>query len=272
MKKRDEIRRILVEELGFTDLEAYRKWIDTERPRLKVDEKLVARLSPDNVDCRDFWGVCDELFHIDPVCNVAVRPSVGQLPYSIETRMDANRMNLRFAQSFGITDFLLENAEERLKLFEIGPGFGSLMHFVETHTNFEYTAVDAVPRMNGVHQTTAEGLIPDALLASSAGAYSYVIASNVFQHFSSKQRARYYEHARALLQRGGLFIFNLCVDTGKATYLRDAKGNAWCDHYGQFTAVPKADLYAQLGALFGVLYVTQRYDGIFNFVCQKQTD
>ena len=272
MKQREEIRRILVEVLGFTDLEAYRKWIDTERPRLKVDEKLIARLSPDHVDCRDFWGVCDELFQIDPVCNVAVRPSVGQLPYSVETRMDANRMNLRFAQSFGITDFLLENAEERLKVFEIGPGFGSLMHFVETRTNFEYAAVDAVPRVSGVHQTTAEGLIPDDLLARSAGAYSYVIASNVFQHFSSRQRARYYEHARTLLQRGGLFIFNLCVDTGKATYLRDARGNAWCDHYGQFTAVPKADIYTQLGSLFGVLYVTQRYDGIFNFVCQKQTD
>ncbi|HEX3776142.1 MAG TPA: class I SAM-dependent methyltransferase [Polyangiaceae bacterium] len=270
MKKRDEIRRILVEEFGFRDLDAYKKWIDEQRPKLVVDQKLIERLSPDEVDCRDFWSVCDELFALDPVCNLAVRPSVGKLPFSVETRMDANRLNLRFAKSFGITDLLQENAHERLKMLEIGPGYGSLMNFVETHTNFQYTGVDAVPRVSGVIQTTAEGLIPDELLQSQADSYSYVVSSNVFQHFSAKQRERYYEHARRLLVRGGLFIFNLCVDTGKATYLRDAAGNAWCDHYGQFTAIPKANIYAELGAIFGVLYVTQRYDSVFNFVCQKR--
>jgi hypothetical protein len=117
--------------------------------------------------------------------------------------------------------------------------------------------------------TTAEGLIPEDLIKRDAASFSYVVSSNVFQHLSGKQRKRYYEDVRALLVRGGLFIFNMYVDTGKTGYLRDSAGNAWCDHYGQFTAVPKADVYAELGALFGVLYVTQRYDGVFNFVCQK---
>jgi len=270
VKHSDEIRQILVEDFGFADLNAYRRWVDGERSRLVPTPELIEKLSPDRVDCRDFWRVCDELFSLDPVCNVAVDPSIGRLPHAIETRADANRMNLRFAKSFGITDFLEENAQKRLKVFEIGTGYGSIMNFIETHTNHEYTGVDVVPRVPGVLETTAEGLIPEALVQREAGLHSYVISSNVFQHLSTRQRAQYYEDARKLLVRGGLFIFNLCVDTGKPGSLRDASGNAWCDHYGQFTAIPKADIYAELGALFGVLYVTQRYDGVFNFVCQKR--
>jgi Methyltransferase domain len=270
MKQYDEIRRILVDDFGFSDLAAYRRWVEGDRAKLVPTNELIARLSPDVVDCRDFWRVCDELFTLDPVCNLAVSPSVGRLPYAIETRADANRMNLRFAKSFGITDFLEENAQGRLKVFEIGTGYGSIMNFVETHTNHEYTGVDVVARVAGVTEATAQGLIPEELLKREAGLQSYVVSSNVFQHMSSKQRERYYEDARTLLKRGGLFIFNLCVDTGKPGYLRDAAGDAWCDHYGQFTAIPKSDIYAQLGAMFGVLYVTQRYDGVFNFVCQKR--
>ncbi len=270
MKRYDEIRRELVEGFGFTDLNAYRRWIEHDRRQLKLNAELIARLSPDHVDCRDFWRVCDELFQLDPVCNSAVNPSVGRLPYAVENRMDANRLNLRLARAFGITDYLEENAQQRLKVLEVGPGYGSLMNFIETHTNHEYTGVDVAPRMPGIVQATAEGLIPEELLRQGIGSYSYVISTNVFQHLSGKQRKRYYEDARSLLARGGLFIFNLCVDTGKAGYLRDSAGNAWCDHYGQFTPIPKTDIYSELGALFGVLYVTQRYDGVFNFVCQKQ--
>jgi hypothetical protein len=270
MKQYQEIRRILVEDFGFSDLAAYRQWVESKRSALVPTSEMIGRLSPDAVDCRDFWRVCDELFTIDPVCNVAVSPSVGRMPYAVETRADANRMNLRFAKSFGITDFLEENPRDRLKVFEIGTGYGSLMNFIETHTNHEYTGVDVVARVPGVVQATAEGLIPEDLIQRDAGLYSYVVSSNVFQHLSSKQRKRYYDDARTLLMRGGLFIFNLCVDTGKPGYLRDASGNAWCDHYGQFTAIPRSDIYAQLGEMFGVLYVTQRYDGVFNFVCQKR--
>jgi hypothetical protein len=270
MKRYQEIRRELVDGFGFTDLTAYKRWVENERAKLVLTSEVIERLSPDNVDCREFWRVCDELFALDPVCNLTVEPSVGTLPFAVETRRDANRMNLRFAKSFGITSFLEENAQARLKVLEIGPGYGSLMNFVETHTNHEYTGVDVMPRVPGVVEATAEGLIPEDLLQRDAGLFSYVVSSNVFQHLSSRQRSRYYADARTLLTRGGLFIFNLCVDTGKVGYLRDAAGNAWCDHYGQFTAIPKADVYAELAALFGVLYVTQRYDGVFNFVCQKR--
>ena len=222
MKQYEEIRRALVQGFGFTDLAAYKRWVERDPLSLVLTSELIERLSPDNVDCRDFWRVCDELFALDPVCNVAVNPSVGRLPYAVETRMDANRINLRFAKSFGITNFLEENAQGRLKVLEIGPGYGSIMNFVETHTNHEYTGVDVLPRIPGIIQATAEGLIPEELLKRDAASFSYVVSSNVFQHLSSKQRKRYYEDARALLVRGGLFIFNMCVDKTKAGYLRDA--------------------------------------------------
>jgi len=110
MNQYQEIRRTLVEDFGFTDLDAYRRWIERDRPKLMLNAKLIERLSPDQVDCRDFWRACDDLFGPDPVSNLAVNPTVGRLPYAVESRRDANRMNLRFAKSFGITHSRRERA------------------------------------------------------------------------------------------------------------------------------------------------------------------
>jgi hypothetical protein len=272
MKTYDEIKRVLVEELGFRDLEAYGKWVKEVRPTLSLTPSRLEKLSPDVVDCRDFWKVCQELFGSDPVSNIVIAPEVGSLPYPIETTMDANRMNLRLARSLGITAFLEENAHRRLKTLEIGPGYGALRSFIETHTAHIYTGVDVFPRIPGVMQTTADGVLPASFVEEESGEYSYVVSSNVFQHLSARQRTKYIEDANALLHVDGLFIFNLLVDTAKTPrHSRDKQGNAWADHYGQYTPIPKGGvLYEQLARSFDILYVTQRYDGLFNFVCQKQ--
>jgi hypothetical protein len=272
MKTYDEIKRVLVDDLGFRDLEAYAKWIKEVRPTLSLTPSRLEKLSPDVVDCRDFWRVCEDLFGSDPVGNAVISPEVGRLPYPIETPMDANRMNLRLARSLGITTFLEENAHRRLKTLEIGPGYGGLKSFIETQTHHIYTGVDAFPRIPGVIQTTADGVLPPELVEEESADYSYVVSSNVFQHLSARQRAKYVEDAHALLHTDGLFIFNLLVDTGQSSrHLRDKHGNAWADHYGQYTPIPKGGaLYDQLAQHFDILYVTQRYDGLFNFVCQKR--
>src|ERR1700722_10394034 len=98
MKDYREIRRIIVDELGFCDLAAYAKWIEQVRPTTRPTPEAIARLSPDAVDCRAFWRVCDDLFGSDPICNIALAPEVGRLPYAVDTPMDANRMNLRLAK------------------------------------------------------------------------------------------------------------------------------------------------------------------------------
>jgi hypothetical protein len=272
MKGYREIKRIVSEELGFCDLPAYQRWATEVRPTTHPTPEAIARLSPDVVDCRAFWKVCDDLFGSDPVCNVALAPEVGRLPYPIETLMDVNRMNLRLAKSFGFTAFLEENANARLQVLEIGPGYGSLKNFIETHTNHLYTGVDTVPRVEGVVETTQEGWLPRDLVAQKKGAFSYVVSTNVFQHLSAKQRARYIEDARALLHEGGILLFNLTVDTGKLpAHARDAEGNAWAMHYGQYTPIPKgAAAYDLVSEGWRILYVTQRYDGLFNFACQRQ--
>jgi hypothetical protein len=272
MKTFDEIKRILVDELGFRDLAAYTKWIEEVRPNIQPTPSRVEKLSPDNVDCRDFWKACDELFGTDPVCNVAVMPAVGRLPYAVETRMDANRLNLRLAKSLGITSFLDETAHQRLKTLEIGPGYGSLKDYIETNTNHVYAGVDVVPRIPGVIETTPEGFLPKEFVEEERDTFSYVVSSNVFQHLSAKQRAKYVEDAATLLHQGGLFIFNLLVDTGKMpAHTRDRNGTAWSDHYGQYTPIPKPGaLYDLLATTYDILYVTQRYDGLFNFTCQKR--
>jgi hypothetical protein len=266
-----EIKRVFTDELGFVDLAAYRRWVETRRAEVVITPELVDRLSPDHVDCRAFWRVCEELFGSDPVCNQVLAPAVGVLPHGVGSDMDANRLNLRLAKSFAITAFLDENAHERLKTLEIGPGFGSLKHYIETHTNHLYTGVDVHPRFPGLIETTIDGLIPESLVAGERHQYAYVISSNVFQHLSARQRSRYYSDAHSLLQAGGLFIFNLHVDTGKlGAHPRDAEGRAWCDHYGQYTLIPKSDLFDELAPMFEVLYLTQRYDGVFNLVCRNR--
>ena len=272
MKGYQEIRRILVEDLGFHDLAAYKRWISEVRPTIQPTPESIAQLSPDVVDCRAFWKVCEDLFGSDPVCNVALPPEVGKLPYAIETPMDANRVNLRLAKSFGITAFLEENAHARLKVLEIGTGYGSLKNFIETHTNHVYMGIDAVPRVASVIETTPDGLIPRDLVAREQGAFSYVVSTNVFQHFSAKQRTNYIADAHTLLRAGGLLLFNLTVDTGKLPpYMRDMSGNAWAVHYGQHTPIPKGSAaYDLMAPAFDILYVTQRYDGLFNFVCQRR--
>lgn len=272
LKNRKEIRHILVDELGFRDLEAYRRWVQEVRTTISITPSLIEKLSPDVVDCRAFWRVCDELFGSDPICNVAVDPSVGKLPYEINTQIDANRMNLRLAKSVGITAFLEENANARLSVLEIGPGYGSLKNFIESHTNHVYMGVDVVPRIPGVLEATVDGLLPRELIEQYRASLSYVVATNVFQHFSARQHTQYVEDAHALLQDGGLFIFNLTIDTGKLpAYMRDQDGSAWAVHYGQYTPIPTASsVYAELARTFDILYVTQRYDGLFNFICQKR--
>jgi SAM-dependent methyltransferase len=272
MKGYDEIKRILVDEFGFSDLAAYRKWISEARSTVLITPERIQALSPDLVDCRAFWRACEELFGFDPVANVAISPTVGKLPYAVENAMDANRLNLRLAKSLGITAFLDEFADERVRTLEIGAGFGSLKNYIETNTRHVYTGVDVFPRVPGVVETTASGFIPDAVMNEGRDRFSYVVSSNVFQHLSARQRARYFDDAFALLHTGGIFLFNLSMDTGQTvTTVRDAAGVAWCDHYGQYTLIPKPqDLQRELTKRFFVLYATQRYDGVFNFVCQKR--
>jgi hypothetical protein len=266
-----DIKRILVEEYGFRDLQTYKKWIEAVRPTTSPTPERIERLSPDAIDCRAFWRVCGELFGTDPVCNVSVVPEVGRLPHPVETPMDASRMNLRLAKSLGVTSFLEENAHARLKVLEIGPGYGSLKNFIETHTNHIYTGVDVLPRIPGIAETTPDGLLPRSLIEREAASHSYVVSSNVFQHLSTRQRTQYILDAHALLHDRGLFIFNLIVDTGKLPrFMRDGNGDAWADHYGQYTLIPRpGPLYDEIARLFTILYVTQRYDGVFNFVCHK---
>jgi hypothetical protein len=62
---------------------------------------------------------------------------------------------------------------------------------------------------------------------------------------------------------GGRRRGNLTVDTGNIeACARDADGNAWAVHYGQYTPIPKGAAAYELSAGgFDVLYVTQRYDG-----------
>jgi hypothetical protein len=145
-----EIKRVLVDDLGFRDLDAYKKWAKETRPTYVPTREALDRLAPEHVDCRDFWRVSEELFGMDGVCNLVVSPAVGVLPYAVDSHMDANRTNLRLAKSLGVTAFLDENADGRHKTLEIGPGYGGSKNYVETRTRHHYVGYDVLPRVPGV--------------------------------------------------------------------------------------------------------------------------
>lgn len=53
--------------------------------------------------------------------------------------------------------------------------------------------------------------------------------------------------------------------------MRDENGNAWCDHYCQYTEMPTpGPLKEEVSALFDILYFTQPFDNLSSFVCQKR--
>ena len=267
MKNYQEIKDIIVNQLGLTDLDAYAKYEELYRP---PNNKIITReevelLSPDNINCIDFWKVIEEVFGVDCITNTMHENQKW-------TPTDCNRRNLGLARQMGalnVIDWCAQFSSQS-SILEIGTGYGCLKHYLEPKYCFNYTGVDVVPRVEGVIQTTPEGLLPDSIKDRK---FFIVYSCNVFQHLSTKQRESYINTAWELLEKGGFLIIALTLHPFQLPVSGMAEdGNLYMKHYGQFTAIPsRTDFLSFIRGRYNILTVTQRYtDDYHCLVCQPK--
>lgn len=260
MKTYDEIKEIITQRYGFTSIEKYKEWLTVWREKGgTATQEEADLLSPDNIDCHDFWRVCYHLFGSDSVCN-----AVDGAVYTND--MDANRINLSIAQLSGITSIIDANKFYRVNMLEYGPGLGCVKNYVEVNTRFNYYGFDVHPRIPGIAATTNEGYIPTEFVDKNKGSFQIVFSSNVLQHVSQKQRQKFFADAYDLLSVGGTLAFNAMTFDQNAPPLR------YMTLYGQFILIPTvSEIVKELQNLkFTIMSLGSRQEFHGSFIVQKQ--
>jgi len=238
-----------------------------------VDDHIVERLSPDNIDSRDFWKKAVETFPLFSICGGAPEE------YTVE---GANEMNLKMHVGIGafgrLIEFLNEEIERKnqTQMLEIGPGYGNVCKQIEQGAQFvTYHAIDVHPLFEHprIYQTDGN-TIPDEIPSR----LDVVYAINVFQHLSRKQRSAYYQQIYDRLVPGGVFIFGMFVMTPEnedwpVWGLKDKKGNYYTQFYRQLTEVDRIeDLKSELegiGFQFENVSLHEDKSNALTFRCTK---
>lgn len=260
MKNYDEIKEIITKKFGITSLDAYseflRKWRAKEWIPTQEDLEI---LSPDDINCRDFWKLTQDLFGMDSVCNIADGNKV-------ENRIDSNRTNLSIARHTGMLNLIDDWRQFKMKVLEYGAGFGSLKNYIESTTCAEYYGFDVFPKCSDISETTEQGYIPAEFVESNKGKFQLVVSTNVMQHVSEKQKLQFIKDAATLLVAGGMLSFNLPVDTNDASPIR------YGTLYGQFIEVPKiSKVMSWIEKDFSPAFTTTRHhDMLVGFTCVRK--
>lgn len=259
MKQYDEIKEIITQKYGFTSIEKYKEWLKDWREKGgTATQEEADLLSPDNIDCYDFWRVCNDLFGSDPICNAA-----DGAVYTND--MDANRVNLNIAQLSGILSVIDVNKFYRVNMLEYGPGLGCVKNYVEVNTRFNYFGFDVNPRIPGIAATTKAGYIPSEFVDKNKGSFNIVFSSNVLQHVSMKQRQAFFSDAYDLLSVGGTLAFNVSAFKQNTPPLR------YMTLYGQFILIPTvSEIIKELQDLkFKIISMSDRQGFHNGFIVQK---
>jgi len=241
MKTYDEIRRIITEHFGIVDLRAYSDWLSKWRSgEWTPTEEDINLLSPDEIDCFDFWKVTEDLFGIDGVCNTVDSRITADL-----SKMNGNRGNLNIARCLGCLNGIDQLAHEKLNILEYGAGYGSFRNYVEATTQFNYSGWDVYPKVSDIRQTTHAGYLPEEFVEINRGQFHFVFASNVLQHVSTKQKLQFFSDAHKLLCINGQLIINIPI-------LPLNSHSKYMTLYGQFVEMPTQNMF------FG--WVTDKFD------------
>ena len=205
-----------------------------------IHKSLVERLSPDNIDSRDFWKKATDVYPLFCIC--------GGEPEE-QTKESADAWNLKMAHYLGATkhlqDYINDSPLSYFNMLEIGPGFGNICNLVENTDIIKYHAIDVNPLFDHPRLYQTDGsTIPDEVPNELDVVYSI----NVFQHLSKKQRSAYYKQIHEKLKVGGIFIFSMFVCTEKnkdwtAWGVRDKDDRRYTFFFRQFTEV---DFYDEL--------------------------
>jgi len=219
--------------------------VKPEKNKLCFKQEFIDKLSPDNIDTNKFWELATDKF---PYFSVAggIKPH-----FSID---EVNKSTLTFHKIIGTTDALLDACGmldgQKLRILEIGPGYGNIMTLLKTiGVDEDYYAIDVVKLFEHPRLYLTDGkTIPDNVPSELEIVYSV----NVFQHLSEKQRSSYYKQIYDRLVVGGSFIFGMFVVTEENKDRNcwghiDEDGNNYCFFFKQLTKVNHIDeLYSEL--------------------------
>ena len=263
-----QIKEIITEKYGFKTLADYQAHLS--KPKKKPTQEEIDILSPDRVNCREFWNVADDLFGIDPVCNISMK---GYANFGAKiTAFQGNRANLWIAKSLGVTAFIDEFAGHNAVVVEIGAGYGSLKNYIESTTKNQYFGWDVVSRCNNIYKLNDDGTFPEDVKLAFNGCVQTIVSTNVFQHLTDRQRLHYIEYASHMVKDGGLLIFNGYIDNNADTPYRADDGKCYTELYGQLTpAMTPQWVKNKLKANnFRILVETRRWDNVWNYVAQRE--
>lgn len=206
-----------------------------------VQDDLIEKLSPNNIDSSYFWKKATEVFPLASVSFSAESKNKSEL--------NENSLNGNHEQA-GATNELdkVFKSNPSAKMLEIGPGHGCITNYVALNHNIKnYYAIDVNPlfKFKRLYKTDGK-TIPEQIPNDLDVVYSV----NVFQHLSPEQRMSYYEQIKERLVPGGKFIFSMFVVTpkmeniimkfpdgkfGKLFGMKDKNGNYYTSFFGQFT-------------------------------------
>jgi hypothetical protein len=260
MKNKEEIKKVITEHFGITSGKAYQEWLVKWRENGgKASDEDLEILSPDNIDCRAFWEVCEEMFGVDGVCN-----TLDGTP-DITDRMQANRTNILIARNTGLLNVFETHSEYHGEVLEIGPGYGSIKNFIEVKTRFNYIGFDVYPKISDVNATDIHGYIPKEFIDAKKETFDIVISSNVFQHLSKKQREKYIEDVSILLKPGAYFLVNIPLTYSTSPDTRHMV------LYGQFCPIPTIFEFRDILLKHFSIACTssETITGVTGFVCNK---
>lgn len=209
--------------------------------RVIIDEELINKLSPNNIDCSHFWKKATEYF---PLASIFYNTSC-------ENKSELNDSSLKAHEAWHtlglLKDILIKN--ESAKILEIGPGYGAIAGFIAENHNLEnYYAIDVNPLFKYKKLFKTDGkTIPEQVPNDLDVVYSV----NVFQHLTPEQRLSYFEQIKDRLVVGGKFIFSMFVVTPDTKELlvmnqggneytpifgyQDKQGNYYTNFFSQFT-------------------------------------
>ena len=245
----------IVSDLGIEDFDSYQLYM-RQKKTFGLSKEDVCSLSPDTINSRDFWAwTISSPFEKDTVSHGASKNA------SIKECNDQNR---NYAWEVCILNYYMRWSDTgaRMSVLDIGAGYGFFKEMCEARSRTYYVGVDVHPRISGIMPLDDnDTLLPDDVV--SDGPYDIVLASNVFQHLTPRQRRSYYRQVMPLLTDSvGVFsVSQLVIDNMPADIGFRCNGRVYVCHYGQFTEVQsREDIELDL-RIAGLQIVSSVYRG-----------
>jgi hypothetical protein len=263
----EEFKQVIEGNYGITDLKSYGDYKMKKGPT-GITKEEVELLSPDNINSSSFWEYIEK--------NPEIAKDAVAFGLTKECSIDkVNQQNFCLASSLNALSYVIMYKDcIGMPILDIGAGYGMLRDFVKQNTKLTYCGVDVYPKVADVYPVAADGSTLPPNVANSS--FGLVVAVNVFQHLSVKQRRHYYEQIEKIIYPNfGIFTVTNAVylpEAPQRPFKCNDDGKFYMCHYGQYTEVQTLEeIEKDLAKHFNILSVSHRGIGnCFTFHCSKR--